>query len=122
MKVVLMWIINDFSTYEMVSSWSTYVKLACPYYMKNNKVFMLINDGKTSFFDCFLLTSHKYKKNIKDFFVSRVERDVAPSFLLGEELYDMVSEYDDIVFDFQSGKQKFCGFGLTHNWVKRSIF
>ena len=24
--------------------------LACPYYMENNKVFMLINDGVTSFF------------------------------------------------------------------------
>jgi hypothetical protein len=115
MKVTLMWIINDFPTYGMVYSWSTYVKLACPYYMKNNKVFMLINDGKTSFFDCFLLTSHKYRNNRKDFLVSRVERDVAPPLFLGEELYDMVSEYDDIVFDFQSGKQKFSGFGLPHN-------
>ena len=26
------------------------------------------------------------------------------------------------MFDLQSGKQKFLGFGLTHNWVKRSIF
>jgi hypothetical protein len=26
-----------------------------------------------------------------------------------------VSEYGDIVFGFQSGKQKFPGFGLTHN-------
>ena len=34
----------------------------------------------------------------------------------------MVSEYGDIVFGFQSGKQKFVCFGLTHNWVKRSIF
>jgi len=33
-----------------------------------------------------------------------------------------VSEYGDIVFGLQSGKQKFPGFGLTHNWVKRSIF
>jgi hypothetical protein len=26
------------------------------------------------------------------------------------------------VFGLQSGKKKFPGFGLTHNWVKRSIF
>jgi hypothetical protein len=26
------------------------------------------------------------------------------------------------VFGLQSGKQKFPGFGLTHNWVKQSIF
>jgi hypothetical protein len=37
-------------------------------------------------------------------------------------LFDVVSEYGDIVFGLQSGKQKFPGFGLTHNWVKQSIF
>jgi hypothetical protein len=37
-------------------------------------------------------------------------------------LHDVVLEYGDIVFGRQSGKQKFYGFGLTHNWVKRSIF
>jgi hypothetical protein len=33
-----------------------------------------------------------------------------------------VSKYGDIVFGLQSGKHKFPGYGLTHNWVKRSIF
>jgi hypothetical protein len=49
--------------------------------MENNKAFMLTNRGKTSFFDChrrFLPTDHRYRKNIKDFFVSRVEKDVTP--------------------------------------------
>jgi hypothetical protein len=40
----------------------------------------------------------------------------------GEELHDVVSEFSDIVFGLQSGKQKFPDFGLTQNWVKRSIF
>jgi hypothetical protein len=48
--------------------------------------------------------------------------DIALSLLSGEELYNMVSEYDDIMFGFESDKQKFHGFGLTHNMVKRSIF
>jgi len=34
----------------------------------------------------------------------------------------LYQEYSDIVFGFQSGKQKFSSFGLTHNWIKRSIF
>jgi hypothetical protein len=34
---------------------------------------------------------------------------------LGEELYDMVSEYGAIVFGFQFSKHKFSSFGLTHN-------
>jgi hypothetical protein len=44
-----MWTINNFSSYEMVSGWSTHVKLACPYCMENNKIFTLINDGETFF-------------------------------------------------------------------------
>jgi hypothetical protein len=31
MKTILMWTINDYPTYEMVSGWSTHEKLACPY-------------------------------------------------------------------------------------------
>jgi hypothetical protein len=66
--------------------------------------------------------NHRYKKNRKDFFVGTVEKDVASPRLSGEELHDVVSEYGDIVFGLQSGKQKFPSFGLTHNWIKRSIF
>jgi hypothetical protein len=52
-------------------------------------------------------------------FIGRVEKDVASPHLSGEELHNIVSEYGDIVFGLQSGKQKFSGFGLTHNWVKQ---
>jgi len=117
-----MWTINDFPTYGMVSDWSTHGKLTCSYYMENNKAFTLTNRGKASFFDChcrFLPPNHRYKN---DFFVGRVEKDVAPPGLSGKELLNVVSEYGEIVFGLQSGKQKFPGFGLTHNWVKRSIF
>jgi len=103
----------------MVSGWSTYRKLACPYCMENNKAFTLTNRGKTSFFYYhrrFLPPNHRYRKNRKDFFVSRVEKDVAPPRLSGKELRTVT------LFGLQSGKQKFPGFGLTHNWVKQSIF
>jgi hypothetical protein len=76
-----MWTINDFPAYGMVSGWSTHGKLACPYCMENNKAFTLTNGGKVSFFDChrrFLPHNHRYRKNRKDFFVGRVENDVAP--------------------------------------------
>jgi hypothetical protein len=73
---------------------------------------------KASFFNyhrCFLPPNHRYRKNRNDFFVGRVEKDVAPPCLFGEELLDVVSGYSDILFGLQSGKQKFPGFGLTHN-------
>jgi hypothetical protein len=125
MRAALMWTINDFPAYGMVSGWSTHGKLACPYCMENNKAFMLTNGVKDSFFDCrrrFLPHNHRYRKNRKDFFVGRVENDVALLCLSGEELFDVVSKYGDIVFGVQSGKQKFPGLSLTHNWVKQSIF
>ena len=107
MRAALMWTINDFPAYEMVSSWGTHGKLAYTYCMENNKAFTLINRGKALFFNChrhFLPPNHKYRKNIKDFFVGRVEKDVAPRRLFGEELHDVVSEYSAIVFGLQSGK------------------
>jgi hypothetical protein len=86
MRVALMWTINDFLAYGMVSSWSMHGKLACPYCMENNKAFTLTNRGKASFFychRCFLPTNHIYRKNIKDFFIGRVEKDIAPPRLSG---------------------------------------
>ena len=81
MSAALMWTINDFLAYRMVSSWSMHGKLACTYCMENNKAFMLTNRGKASFFfychRCFLPLNHRYKKNRKDFFIGRVEKDVA---------------------------------------------
>jgi hypothetical protein len=50
MRAALMWTINDFSAYGMLSGWSTHGKLACPYCTENNKAFTLTNGGKTSFF------------------------------------------------------------------------
>jgi len=101
MRATLMWTINDFPAYEMLSGWSTHGKLACPYYMENNKAFTLANGGKASFFDChhrFLPLHHRYRKNRKDFLIGRFEKDVASPRLSGEKLHDVVSEYSDIVF------------------------
>jgi hypothetical protein len=94
MRATLMWTINDFMAYQMVSGWSTHGKLACPYCVENNKTFTLTNRGKTTFFYCqwrFLPMDHKCRKNINDFFIGKVEKDVAPPYFFGEELYDVVS-------------------------------
>jgi len=52
MRVALMWTINDFPAYGMLSGWMTAGKLACPYCMENSKAFTLKHGQKTSFFDC----------------------------------------------------------------------
>jgi hypothetical protein len=68
--------------------------------MENNKAFTLTNGGKAFFLlsPSFLPPNHWYRKNRKDFFVGRVEKDVAPPRLFSEELHDVISEYDDFVF------------------------
>ena len=72
--------------------------------MENNKAFTQANRGKASFFYYhrrFLPLNHRSRKNRKDFFVGRVEKDVASPCLSGEELHHVVSEYDDIMFGLQ---------------------
>jgi hypothetical protein len=50
MKTAMMWIINYFFAYEMVSEWIIHEKLACPIVWEKKKVFTLTNDSKTSLF------------------------------------------------------------------------
>jgi len=103
MRLALMWTINDFPAYGMISGWSKYGKLAYPYFMENNKAFTLTNGGKAFIFyyhQRFLPMNHMYRKNKKVFFVEKVEKDVASPRLSGEELHDVVLEYSDIVFGF----------------------
>jgi hypothetical protein len=60
--------------------------------MKKNKAFTLTNGRKVFFPHLkFLLSYHRYKKNKKDFLKGKTERDDAPSILLGEVLYDVLS-------------------------------
>jgi len=48
MMTALMWTINDFLAYGMLSGWGTHGRLACPYCMEDTKAFQLANGGKTS--------------------------------------------------------------------------
>ena len=48
MKVALMWTINDFPAYGMLSDWSTSRRLACPYYINQSKAFRLKSGEKVS--------------------------------------------------------------------------
>jgi len=58
MRAALIWTINDFPAYEMLSGWSMHGKLACPYCMENSKAFTLPNGGKTFFFTVIVVSCH----------------------------------------------------------------
>lgn len=125
MKTTLMWTLNDFLAYRMVFGWSIYGKLTCLYCMKNNKAFTLTNGGKAFYLFIYchwnFLPSHNSYRNNKNFLKGKTERDVASLTLSSEELYDVNSQHEDIIFGFQSGKN-FSSFGVNYNWVKQSIF
>jgi len=53
MKACLLWTINDFPAYGMLSGWMTMGKLVCPICIECSKSFYLENSRKVSFFDCY---------------------------------------------------------------------
>jgi uncharacterized Zn-finger protein len=59
MRAALIWTINDFPAYGMISGWSTHGKLACPYCTENNKAFTLTNGGKAFFFTVTVISCHR---------------------------------------------------------------
>ncbi|KAK2362060.1 hypothetical protein QL285_087156 [Trifolium repens] len=66
MKAALMWTINDFPTYGMLSGWGTHGKLACPICMEDTKAFTLKNGGKATWFYChrrFLPFDHSFRRS-----------------------------------------------------------
>jgi hypothetical protein len=122
MKAMLMWTINDFPAYSMLSGWSTQGKLACPVCMDGNKAFTLKYGGKNSWFDChrrFLPPNHAFRRSKNRFTKNSVVRDEPPPILTGEEIWCWVRDFPRVVDNQVS---KLSGYGVTHNWSKRSIF
>nr|GEV66541.1 hypothetical protein [Tanacetum cinerariifolium] len=104
LKATLMWTVNDFLAFGMLSGWSTHGKLSCPYCMEKSKAFTLQHGRKTSFFAYhrqFLPRDHSFRRNKDGFIKGQVERDEPPHRLSGKE---------------------FMRLRVYHNWTKRSVF
>ncbi|KAL9674434.1 hypothetical protein QQ045_030706 [Rhodiola kirilowii] len=109
MREALMWTVSDFPAYAMLSGWSTQGKLGCPYCMDDTKTFVFKTGRKVSYFGChrrFLPENHLYRGNTQNFYRDRTDFDGPIQFRSGHEVYDKV----------------FDGFGVEHNWTKKSIF
>ncbi|GJX25674.1 transposon, En/Spm-like protein [Tanacetum coccineum] len=97
LKAALLWTVSDFPAYAMLSGWSTHGKLACPHCMGDVDSFQLQNGGKPS---------------------------GPPPQLTGDEIWEQI-RYLPTIYEgkpYRPGNKKIDGFGVTHNWVKRSIF
>ncbi|XP_057548066.1 uncharacterized protein LOC130826501 [Amaranthus tricolor] len=122
----LMWTINDFPAYSMLSGWSTAVRYACPYCMDDSQAFYLTHSKKVCWFDChrrFLDKSHPYRRNRTNFRAGIVEKRDPPIIRTGLELLDELDQFGFLRVNEEDA--------LEHNkevskystgWKKRSIF
>lgn len=125
MKASVMWTINDFPAYGMLSGWSTHGKMACPYCMDDVKSFNLPHSKKACWFDChrrFLPKDHSFRTQKSAFTKNREEHSDPPEILTGEELASVVAELPDVKFGRTFEKEQIDGYHKKHKWTKRSIF
>ena len=124
MRAALLWTINDYPAYGMLSGWSTCDRLACAVFMENTKSFRLHHGRKNTWFDChrqFLPAEHAFRRNKNSFYKNRIERTLPPIRLNGEQLWERVSPIPKI-YQLPVNYGQFPSYGRTHNWTKQSIF
>ncbi|XP_058732953.1 uncharacterized protein LOC131604516 [Vicia villosa] len=123
MRAALMWTINDFPAYGMLSGWGTHGKIGCPHCMNHTKVFTLDFGGKSLWFDChrrFLPTNHEFRRN-KDAFRKGIKvKDLPPPRLSSTQVWNNVCDLPK--FTDYGEARRIKGYGVDHNWKKRSIF
>ncbi|WMV50469.1 hypothetical protein MTR67_043854 [Solanum verrucosum] len=122
LRTALMWTINDFPAYGMLSGWMTAGKLACPCCMENTKSFTLKHGRKNSWFDChrqFLSMDHEFRSMKNAFRKNTVEQGCPPPILTGEQVWERVQQFPKVT---EEQPYKFDGYGVAHNWTKQSIF
>ena len=123
LHAALMWTINDFPAYGMLSGWSTHGLLACPVCMHQNCAFQLQYGRKPSWFDChrrFLPRNHCFRANKVAFRKGKSIHTGPPRRIPGEMLSDTVSTLPKVTTDINF---QISGFEENeHNWTKQSIF
>ncbi|WMV29453.1 hypothetical protein MTR67_022838 [Solanum verrucosum] len=122
MRASLMWTINDFPAYGMLSGWMTAGKLACPYCIENSKAFTLKHGIKNTWFDChrqFLPMDHEFRKMKNAFRKKKVESDPPPPLLTGHQIWERISQLPKVTEALPS---RLPGYGVEHNWTKQNIF
>jgi len=94
MKAALMWTINDFPIYGMLSGWSTHGTLAGLVCMHQTKSFRLKTGGKATWSDFhrrFLPPDHPFRRNKQSFLKNKMENDSPPIKFNGETITHLVS-------------------------------
>jgi hypothetical protein len=124
LHAILLWTINDFPAYVMLSSWSTKGKFACPYCHKNTEYIWLKYGSKHCYMGhrCFLCMNHRWRKN-KISFNNMVETRESPVPLTDKQVLQQYESFEQVKFGKMSKKRKQREKEARwHNWRKKSIF
>jgi hypothetical protein len=124
LRAILLWTINDFPAYAMLSGWSTKGKFACPYCHRHTDYLWLKYGSKHCYMGHrrFLPTKHKWRRN-KVSFDNKVEIREAPVPLRGEQVKQDYESFQQVTFGKDSRKRKQRDEeNRWHNWRKKSIF
>ena len=104
-----MWTINDFSTYRMLSGWTTIRKLGYPICMVQSKEFSFKCGWKISYFNY-----HPYREIVITF--KRIElRSLLLFCIIMGMKFGGVENFPKIV---SNGKVLIHGYEIDHNWTK----
>ena len=117
MKAALMWTVNDFLAYGMLSGWSTHGALSCPVCQDQLRGFYLEHGRKMLWFDChrcFLPRNHVFRRNRKAFTRDRTVNSQPPQRLSPELEWSLVQHFpkvtEDLILKFL-GSGKMCTIG-----------
>ena len=124
LRAILLWTINDFPAYGMLSGWSTKGKFACPYCHKDTDFLWLKCGSKHCYMGHrrFLPMDHRWRKN-KASFNNTVETREPPVPLSGEGVLQQYESFEQITFGKSTRKRKQREEETRwHNWRKKSIF
>ncbi|KAH7845791.1 hypothetical protein Vadar_006051 [Vaccinium darrowii] len=123
LHAAVLWTINDFPAYGMLSGWSTKGKLACPVCNAETCSMTLKNGQKQCYLGHrrFLNSDHKWRKSNK--FNGKHETRLRPKELSGDDVLRQLDAIpNEVRFGKHPNKKKRKRSESELNWTKKSIF
>jgi len=107
LHALLLWTINDFPAYAMLSDWSMKGKFACPYCHKDTEYLWLKHGRKHCYMGHrrFLPPDHPWRNN-KVSFNNKVETREAPVPLTGAQVFEQFESFEQVKFGKTTASKK----------------
>ena len=125
MRTALMWTVNDFPAYGMLSGWSTARKKACPHCMDDTEADSLLVSKKVSWFDChrkFLEGDHPFRRNRTGFKSGEQVLHNFVGYKSGEEILNDIETKGFVKETHLDNKRINGPRAKVYGWNRRSIF